>query len=197
MNIIKRLFKNYFIRLHGKNNIVDVDLNKKIFVKIYGNNNKVIIEDTKYPFVGQIFIGSYDCRVDNCTVKIGKDCSSNGLSMRLMEDNSVVNIGDDCMFSFDVDIFASDTHSILDMSDNLINFGKSISIGNNVWVGKNAKICKNTAVADNCIIGFSSIVTKQFDTSNCVIAGNPAVIVKENVKWSRLRPKQYLEKFKH
>ena len=113
--------------------------------------------------------------------------------MRLMEDNSCVTVGDECMFSSDIDIFASDTHSILDMSGNIVNLGKFIKIGNSVWIGKNAKICKNTIIADNCVVGFSSIVTRQFETPNCVIAGNPAKVVKENITWNRLRPKQYLE----
>ena len=196
MNIIKRIFKNHFIRLHGKNNVVNVNLDKKIFVKIYGDNNKVIIEDTPHPFVSNIFIGTYDCRVNNCTVKIGKNCSSNGLNIHLMEDDSFVKIGDDCMFSFSVDIWASDTHSILDKSDNLINLGKSVEIGNSVWIGQDARICKNTLIPDNCIVGISSVVTKKFETKNCVIAGNPAKVVKEDIKWNRMRPKQYLEYIK-
>ena len=57
----------------------------------------------------------------------------------------------------------------------------------------NARICKNTLIPDNCIVGISSVVTKKFETKNCVIAGNPAKVVKEDIKWNRMRPKQYLE----
>ena len=196
MNILKRIFKNHFIRLHGKNNIVNVNLDKEIFVKIYGNNNKVRIEDTPHHFGGEIYIGTYDCRVNNCTVKIGKNCSSNGLNIHLMEDDSRVNIGENCMFSFSVDIWASDTHSILDENDNLVNLGEFVEIGDTVWVGQEARICKNTVIPNNCIVGMSSIVTKKFETPNSIIAGNPAKVVKENIKWNRLRPKQYLENLK-
>ena len=95
------------------------------------------------------------------------------------------------MFSFNIEITCTDTHSVLDMEDNIINKGENIIIGNHVWVGKEAKILKNTKIADNCIVAQNSIVTKKFDTNNAVIAGNPAKIVKENITWSNIRPNNY------
>ena len=76
----EKFLSNLYIRLHGKNNVVKADLSKKVLVKIYGDNNSVIIDDTKHPFVCNIYIGTYDCRVNNCTVKIGQNSSSNGLN---------------------------------------------------------------------------------------------------------------------
>lgn len=183
-----------YIRVHGKNNFVKTNLSKKVFVKIYGENNKVIMEDTPYPLVSNIYIGTRDCRVNNCTVKICSNCSSNGLNIHLMEDGSSVYIGENSMISFNVDIWASDTHSIIDKTNNiLINLGRSVIIEDNVWIGQDVKICKNTHIAEGCVVGIGSIVTKQFKVKNCILAGNPAKIVKENVEWNRLRPKQYLQ----
>ena len=37
----------------------------------------------------------------------------------------------------------------------------------------------------------NSIVTKSFNEENCVIAGNPAKIVKRNIEWSSCKPSEY------
>lgn len=35
------------------------------------------------------------------------------------------------------------------------------------------------------IFGINAVVTKRFDEENTIIAGNPAKLVKRNVKWQR------------
>lgn len=52
------------------------------------------------------------------------------------------------------------------------------TIGNNVEVGANAVIIGNIEIGDNVIIGAGSVVVKSIP-SNCVVAGNPARIIKE------------------
>ena len=175
----------------GKNNSIDIPI-WRTEVFIYGNNNKVHIDESS-KFTGGIYIGTPDCHTDNCTVYIGKNTTANGAYIRLMEDESQVKIGDDCMLSGNIEIACSDTHSIIDLDKNLLNVGKFINIGNRVWICRDARLCKNISISDNCVIGMGSIVTKSFSESNCIIAGLPARIVKRNIDWSRLRPKKYLE----
>lgn len=45
----------------------------------------------------------------------------------------------------------------------------------------------------NSIVGACSVITKQFEEENVILAGNPAKIVKQNVKWGRKGPDEYLE----
>lgn len=174
----------------GKNNTIKIP-EWRTKVIIYGNNNTVeIAHDVQ--FTGSIYIGTPDCKTNNCIVKINEGTLSNGTCIRLLEDNSSVEIGKNCLLSTNINISCSDTHSILDSENNLINKGESIKIGDHVWIGMDAKISKNTTIPDNCIIGMGSIVTKKFTTPNTIIAGNPATIRKTNIQWSKLRPKQYL-----
>lgn len=56
--------------------------------------------------------------------------------------------------------------------------GPCPKIGNNVNIGCNVVIIGDIYIGDNVIIGAGSIVTKSFP-NNCVIAGNPARIIKE------------------
>ncbi|MDX9790954.1 MAG: serine acetyltransferase [Candidatus Kapabacteria bacterium] len=50
-------------------------------------------------------------------------------------------------------------------------------IGNNVEVGANAVIIGDIYIGDNVIIGAGSVVVKDVP-SNCVVAGNPAKVIK-------------------
>ena len=96
------------------------------------------------------------------------------------------------MISFNVEISCTDTHSIMDMEGNLTNIGEKIEIGSNVWICKDAVILKNSKVLSNSIVAQRSVVAKKFDEENVVIAGNPAKIVKREVKWCTKRPQQVL-----
>lgn len=46
-----------------------------------------------------------------------------------------------------------------------------------MWIGLNALILKGTIIGDNCVVGAGAVVKGKFP-ANCVIAGNPAKIVK-------------------
>lgn len=56
--------------------------------------------------------------------------------------------------------------------------GPCPKIGNNVDIGCNVVIIGDITIDDNVVVGAGSVVTKSFP-KNCVIAGNPAKIIKE------------------
>ena len=176
----------------GIGNKISVPKDSPVIVRIHGNNNTVIQEDSIYPCYATIILGRTDAPVDNCTIHIGKNCSMGGLAMKLHDDGTTVTIGDDCMFSINERFWPTDMHTIINENDEVTNIGKYIKIGNHVWLGENATICKNTEIADNCIVGTRSVVAGKFPNPNCVLAGNPARVVKQGVNWDRRFPKQYL-----
>ena len=55
-----------------------------------------------------------------------------------------------------------------------------IIIGENCWIGTNVRICKGVTIGDNSIVAACSVVTKDVP-ANCIVAGNPAKIVKTNI----------------
>ncbi|MFI3201320.1 MAG: acyltransferase [Eubacteriales bacterium] len=55
---------------------------------------------------------------------------------------------------------------------------KDVVIGNDVWIGARVIILPGVKVGDGCIIGAGSVVTKDVE-SYSVVAGNPAVIIKQ------------------
>ena len=51
-------------------------------------------------------------------------------------------------------------------------------IENNVWVGDSAIICKGVTLGENSVIGAGAVVANSVPP-NCIVAGNPARVVKE------------------
>ena len=91
------------------------------------------------------------------------------------------------MLSSNIYLRTGDSHSIIDMQGNRVNQSKNISIGEHVWIGQSVIVTKGVKVPSNSIIGAGSVVTKSFEESNVVLAGNPAFVRKRNVCWKRER----------
>ena len=89
------------------------------------------------------------------------------------------------MFSHNIRLRTSDSHSIVDSKGNRINYSKNIVVGNHVWVGLESLILKGSVIADNSVVAARATVNKQFEQSGCIIAGAPAKQIKEDINWDR------------
>ena len=147
-----------------------------------------------------MFSGGEAMKVSNCVFWLEDDGSKieigNYFSMEsghiASTEGGNIRIGDDCMFSNDVEIRNGDSHPILDMgTKRRINSAKNVVICNHVWLTAHVKILKGSYVPCDCIIGNSVIVTGVLAKSNSIYAGNPIHLIKENVNWERER-KMYL-----
>lgn len=56
--------------------------------------------------------------------------------------------------------------------------GKEVIIGEESWIGMNSMILPGVILGKKTIVGAGSVVTKSFPQGHCVIAGNPAKIIK-------------------
>ena len=54
---------------------------------------------------------------------------------------------------------------------------KEIRIGRNCFIGCNTIILKGTVLGDGCVVGAGAVVSGRFG-DNCVIAGNPARVIR-------------------
>lgn len=55
---------------------------------------------------------------------------------------------------------------------------KAIHIGQDCWIGMNAMVLPGVCLGEKTIVAAGAVVTKSFEQGNCVIAGNPARIIK-------------------
>jgi acetyltransferase-like isoleucine patch superfamily enzyme len=62
---------------------------------------------------------------------------------------------------------------------NLYDDGKDVILGKDCWIGMNAVILPGVVLGDKTIVGAGSVVTKSFPEGNCIIAGNPAKIIRK------------------
>ncbi len=138
---------------------------------------------------GQLGISLYG---DNNIFTLGENADMVQMSIAII--NNELHIGKDCMISAGVIIFG-DGHSVLDYATKkVINLPKApILIGDHCWLGMQTTFLKGAQIPNDCIVGFKSLVTKPFTTEHCVIAGNPAKIVKEGISWDRFAPLDYKE----
>lgn len=126
-------------------------------------------------------------------IKVGKYTSVN--ERCVIRAREGVEIGDFVLISSDVYIQDNNSHSIFaeDREKEILAdpaFGgkgtdqlhnpetRPVKIGNHVWIGRRSMIMKGVTIGDRSIVGAGSIVTKDVPAGT-VVAGNPAVVVKE------------------
>lgn len=96
-----------------------------------------------------------------------------------------IRIGDNVLTSWDTLIMDTDFHYVID-AKNGKHFTREndIIIKNHVWVGCRCTILKGSEVSDNSVVAANSVVTRKFDESEVLLAGNPAIIKKKEISWS-------------
>lgn len=105
-----------------------------------------------------------------------------------------ITIGDNTCIGGNCKILDNDFHPIeVEMRNKLLQDAhggdselvptREIKIGKNCFIGCNSIILKGTILGDGCVVGAGAVVAGKFE-ENCVIAGNPARVIKklENTK---------------
>lgn len=177
----------------GENNIIEIGCNPlpkfiNCLITVV-DNNLVKIESSFRP----IKYTAFRLEGKNGILKIGKDFYINGGEM-ILDSDMKIEIGDDCLFSHNIYIRAFDGHTIINRkTKEIINRvdKNSVSIGNHVWLGKDVTILKNSAIPDNTVVGTFSLVNKKFTTTNIILAGMPAKIIKTDIDWDSRTIAQY------
>lgn len=115
-----------------------------------------------------------------------------------------VYIGNYVRFGPNVGILSSNH----DLYDKTKYNNKPIYIGDSCWIGMNSTVLAGVKLGPGIIVGANSVVTKSFPDGYCVIAGNPARIVKKlekskvvlkhnQTEYYGYIPKEKFERIKH
>ncbi len=105
-----------------------------------------------------------------------------------------IEIGSYCLISWNVGIADSDFHPLAPAQRRVDAMAlapffegrpprpkletRPVRIADNVWIGMNAIILKGVTIGENSVVAAGSVVTRDVP-ANTVVAGNPAVAVKQ------------------
>ncbi|WP_305785965.1 acyltransferase [Symbioplanes lichenis] len=175
---------NVKINFRGTGNTLVVSPNASIGkLEVHFDCNNAVLEiggHSKVPsFRGWIRLG------EDAKVRIGANVSMTNTCTISAVEGATITIGNDVMIASDNDIRADDAHPIFDVTTGeRINPAQDITIGNHVWIAKRAVVLGGASIGDGSILGFGSLLTGKVP-NNCVAAGTPARVIRENVAWER------------
>jgi acetyltransferase-like isoleucine patch superfamily enzyme len=146
-----------------------------------------------------IEIGQHVSCYAGCSFALGEkgSCSIGDFTLvngALVMADERIEIGSYCLISWNVGIADSDFHPLEPTQRRvdamaLAPFFKDrpprpkletrpVRILDNVWIGMNAIILKGVTIGENSVVAAGSVVSKSVP-ANVVVAGNPAVVVKQ------------------
>lgn len=186
------IFKN--VKIIGKGKIL---LNKKekfgsISIGKYNQHHctKIYFESN----LGEIYFSS-GVNIDggtslniwrNSKLKLGSNVTIN--INTVIDCTTSIVVGDNTAISAECYIMDTDWHTI-GFDNGKFNLNEKIIIENNVWIGLRTTVLKGSIIPRETVVGANSLVAKKYNESNTVIGGNPARIIKKNIKWDRAFPK--------
>lgn len=193
-NIVEGKFSkmnNSKIVFKGKNNILCIEdgvMIENSTIIFNGNNSLVYLSKSKHLYYLDISI------YNNSVVFIGKDNYFNGTIHLIASDQKNIIIGDNGMFSFNIQARVSDGHAIYDaMTHSLINNPKNVYIGDHCWIGFGCSILKGSKIGSGSIIGACSVVTNKDLCSNASFAGAPIRLIAKGVFFTKKSTQNYLD----
>lgn len=184
--------KKYYLgsntKINGKGviNVQDcLDIGITGLHNIYEGDATIITCNGELNVNGHASLGK-GCRIyidRNCIFTIGTNSYITGRATIAV--NSGLSIGDNCALAWGLTIIDSDYHHLESVDGKTGKISAPISIGNDVWIGCNTTILKGVRLANGVVVAANSVVNKSIEEENVLVAGNPATVVKRNIKWQR------------
>ena len=145
-----------------------IGVKKGVRIDFKGSKNMIQMGENSSFQAGHIrFVG------DGGKLLIGDNTRINGLYV-LIEAGQQVSIGHNSLISYGVEFRTTDSHTIIDKdSGELLNTPQGISIGDRCWIGKEVMMMPGSNICNDTIVGARALVTKNFETTNVIIAGCP------------------------
>lgn len=184
---------SYKTRCHIKRGSI-VIRNPQLFGIKYGFGGSEGVVENAYSYLGisdggvleflgtATFARGSSVRIDGGHLVIGSCYSSNKNCFISCCENII--IGEHALLGWNINIRDSDGHSIIYPSKRRFK-DSSIVIGSHVWIASYVDILKGVTIGDDSMIAYRSCVIGNVEKSNCLIAGSPAKIIRDNISWEK------------
>lgn len=184
----KLVYKKTIIA-HEKVNIdgvKNIETKNKLYVGVRENSLLHKSDVTNLHVEGKmIFHDNYSIG-RGCRITVGKDAvvelqrGSVNINTKFVI-NTGLKMGKDTIISWNCQLLDDDLHHL--EYEGKKEKDPTIVIGDHVWIGCNVTILKGVHIANNCVIAANSMVSSSFHEENCLIAGNPAKVIKRDIGW--------------
>lgn len=114
-------------------------------------------------------------------VTIGDQVSTN--DRFTLSSEKAITIGKGTLFGWNCMIIDGDGHCLINEENEIVNSPSEVHIGTECWIASDTKIMKGVHLADYTTVAMGAIVTKSVSDNSCIVAGNPAKVVKKGVRW--------------
>jgi len=192
-------------RVRGQRNVIDAGeaVLRNVSIDVEGDDNRIEIlpnatlRDVEIKVVGDghrlrlgchVWVGSgafrfYDHRG---SILIGERTTIYEAAFGVTE-GGTISVGEDCLFSVEVNVRNGDSHSIIDTSTKArLNAAADVVIADHVWVGQRVLILKGSRIGKGSVVGAGSLVAGELPEES-VSTGVPARPVLTGVTWLRER----------
>lgn len=147
-------------------------------IEIRGHSNQLMIDDG-----ANLKNVSIEIFGNHCSIHIGKNTViGENCYISAKETQTSVSIGENCMFSRNVNVMTSDGHDLYQEDGKRFNQAENITIGEHVWLCDGVTLLKGANIGAHSVVGLKSLVTKAMP-ENSLIVGIPARVVKSNIQW--------------
>ena len=148
---------------------------------IIGNN--VVIRHNNNIFCDSFSVGS-NTKIHSGNTIVGKSSFSIGVNSRIINDHFIdlwnnVTIGNNTWIAGRGSQFW--THGSIHTKNGTKDLG--IYIMDNVYIGSNTSLAPGVIIENDNLVGLGSVINKSILTKRNIVAGNPAMVVKQNVDW--------------
>jgi acetyltransferase-like isoleucine patch superfamily enzyme len=180
----KKILTSNRVRIQGLQNIVAEEY-LTIGLSHYGFMSPK--ERTFLNVEGELVFKGRFTMAKGCRFDIGEEAKVEFTSGYMSPDTDVIivhgmTVGDGCAISWGCQFLDDDFHD-LDYEDRVEVEDPRIRIGSHVWIGSRVSVLKGAVIPSGCVVASNSVVNKVFTEENCLLAGNPAKVVRREVSW--------------
>jgi len=151
----------------------------QVYIRMRGQGQRLILDaGVRFTRQGEIWMEDQASMLfigENTTIVHARLSVIEGTRLR---------IGAGSLFAYDIEVRTGDSHSILDAATGQrLNPAADVEIGERVWVGARAMILKGARVPSDSVVAAAAVVTRAFTRPGVVLAGHPARIIREGIRW--------------